>query len=143
MDYLWFQRIVSPVLQALVAVAISVLLGMLFLSEMAFVIRSNSTHVCKIILIVLGWIFLWVLLQDFNDFPTTIQESAGRTTVADDANLSWPILSPDPSPLDQPESFDDDPLSHVSNSSAVMLTVLLKSLPFVNTCAWRSESELT
>lgn len=46
--------------------------------------------------------------------------------------LSWPTDSPEPSSFGQPVSLEAEPFSHFSSSSAVILTVLLKSLGQVN-----------
>jgi len=59
----------TPVLQRPVAVAIGVLLGLLLLSQMTLVISSHSPHVLQIVLIIFGWILLWVLLQDLDNLP--------------------------------------------------------------------------
>jgi len=69
----------SPVLQALVAVAVGVSFSLLLLGQMAFVVRCYATHMCKIILTILGWIFLGIFLQDLNNLPTTAPSSATNT----------------------------------------------------------------
>ena len=77
-----FLSIVAPVLQALVAIAVSILLCFLFLGKMTIIIRSHLAHVNYIVLVVLGRIPLRILLQDLNDLPTTgslmSTETAGR-----------------------------------------------------------------
>ncbi len=45
-----------------------------------------------------------------------------------EAHLSWPIVSPEPSDLDQPEDSDCSSFNQASSSSAVMFTSLLNSL---------------
>jgi hypothetical protein len=62
----------SPVLQALVAVAVGIFLGVLLLSEMAFVVCGNPTHVGEVILVVFRRLFLRILLENLNDFATTV-----------------------------------------------------------------------
>ena len=121
----------APVLQALEAVTVRVLLGVFLLGQMAFVVRRHASHMGQVIIVIPGGILLWILLQDLNDFPTTVRDQLladALKTRRRPAHLSWPTLSPEPSLLDHPESFDEEPLSHFSSSSAVMLTVLLKSL---------------
>ena len=118
----------SPILQALVAVAVGVLLRMLFLSKVAFIVCCNSTHMVDIVLVVLGRVLLRILLEDLDDLPAAAHTSAHRLAELPQPHLSCPTLSPDPSLLDHPESLDPEPLSHFSSSSAVILTVLLKSL---------------
>jgi len=60
---------------------------------------------------------------------TTNSNMAARHLKLDDeAYLSCPILSPDPSSFGQPDFWDSSPVSHSSSSSAVTLTVSLKSL---------------
>ncbi len=44
------------------------------------------------------------------------------------AHLSWPIVSPEPSDLDQPEEEDCSSFSQASSSSAAMFTSSLNSL---------------
>ncbi len=59
----------TPVLQRPVAVAVGVLLGLLLLSQMTLVIRSHSPHVLQIVLVIFGWVLLWVLSQDLDNLP--------------------------------------------------------------------------
>lgn len=57
----------TPVLQALVAIGIGVLLCLLFLRQMSLIVRSHPPHMRKIILIILRRFFLGILLQNLND----------------------------------------------------------------------------
>ena len=74
---LCLSRIVSPIHQALEAIAVGVLLGLPLLGEMPFVVGSNSAHMGQIILIVLLGILLGVLLQDLNDLTTAGRRQLG------------------------------------------------------------------
>lgn len=60
-----------PVLQALRALAVRVLLCLAFLSEMALVVRDDLAHVLDVVFLVLAWILLRVLLEDCDDFAAT------------------------------------------------------------------------
>lgn len=71
-----FLRIVAPVLQALVAIAIGVLLGFLLLGKMSFVIRCHLPHVRDVVFNVLGRVLLGILLQNLDDLPTTTSLTA-------------------------------------------------------------------
>jgi hypothetical protein len=119
----------TPVLQALVAVAVGVLLGMFLLSQVALIICGNSSHMRDVVLVVFRRLLLWIFLQDLDNLTSTMHRSAHPQVEEGEIHLSWPMLSPEPSLFDQPESLEDEPFNHLSNSSAVMLTVLLKSLP--------------
>ena len=99
---------------------------------MAFVVCCNSTHVVDFVLIVLGRVFLRILFENLDDLSAAAHTSAHRLAEQLQPHLSCPTLSPDPSLLDHPESLDPEPFSHFSSSSAVMLTVLLKSLLVVS-----------
>lgn len=68
-------------LQTLVAVRIGVLFGLLFLGEMALVVRSDLPHMCHIVVVILRRILLGILLQNFNDLPSTIQVVSRRPLV--------------------------------------------------------------
>jgi len=109
----------SPILQAFVRVAIRILLGLLLLGQMAFVVSSNLPHVGYIGFLIFRWVFLRVLLQDLHDLSTTvwtISKTQGTTRRSPrkyvlsnwreeiEIHLSWPILSPEPSDFDQPDS---------------------------------------
>jgi hypothetical protein len=62
----------SPVLQALIRVAIRVLFGLFLLRKMALVIRGDFPHMRDIFLVIFGRILLWVLLENLNDLSPTI-----------------------------------------------------------------------
>lgn len=62
----------SPVLQTLVTLTVRILLGLLFLCEVALAVRNDLSHMIDVILLVLAWVLLGVLLQDCNDFATRI-----------------------------------------------------------------------
>ena len=96
---------------------------------MAFVVRRNPAHMCDVVPTILGWVLSGILLEDLDNFATTAQPSADDEASIFPIYLSWPMLSPDPSLL---EACDAEPLSHFSSSSAVMFTVLLKSLPCIS-----------
>jgi hypothetical protein len=60
-------RIVTPVLQTLIALAIRILLRLLLLRKMPLTIRHYLTHMINIFLLVFTSVFRWVLLQDGDD----------------------------------------------------------------------------
>lgn len=53
---------------------VSIRLGT-YLGKMSLVVRCNSAHVRNVILVVLGRILLRILLQYFDDLPTTFEIS--------------------------------------------------------------------
>jgi hypothetical protein len=59
-----------PVLQRLITIGIGVRFGLLFLGQMPLVVGRNTSHVRDIILVIFGGVFLWVLLQDFDNFAS-------------------------------------------------------------------------
>ena len=64
----------APVLQTFVRVALCVLLGLLFLSEMSFVVSCDLSHVGNVVLVVFGWILFGVLFEDCDDFPPAVRK---------------------------------------------------------------------
>ena len=64
-------RIVAPVLQALVRLAVRVPLCGALLREMPLVVGHDLPHVGDVVLLILVWIFVGVLLQDFNNLAAT------------------------------------------------------------------------
>ena len=65
------ERIMTPVLQAFIAVAVGVLFGLLLLCQMPLVVCSYTAHMRKVIFIILGRILFRILLEDFDDLPAT------------------------------------------------------------------------
>jgi hypothetical protein len=65
----------APILQALVAVAVGVLLGLLLLCQMTLVIRSDLAHMRQVVLVVLGRVLLGILFEDLDDLSATLQSS--------------------------------------------------------------------
>jgi hypothetical protein len=61
-------RIVTPVLQTLIALTIGVFLRLLFLRKMPLAICYYLAHVIDVFLVVFTSFFLWILLQDGNNF---------------------------------------------------------------------------
>lgn len=61
----------APVLQALVAITVCVLLGLLFLRQMAFIVRSYLAHMCQVVLVVLRGVLLGILFQDLDNLAPT------------------------------------------------------------------------
>ena len=62
----------TPILQALVTIAVDILFRILLLSQVSLVISCDFPHMFQIILGILGGIFLRVLLQDLYDLSSTI-----------------------------------------------------------------------
>ena len=62
----------TPILKRFVALAVGVLLGFLFLSEMALIVANNFSHMTKVLFVVLRWILVRILLQDFDDLPPSV-----------------------------------------------------------------------
>ena len=60
------------VLQGLVAFAIGVLFCFPLLGKVAFAVARYFPHVTKIILVIVGWIFFGILLQDLNDLAAAV-----------------------------------------------------------------------
>lgn len=86
--------IMTPILQALIAVAVGVLLGFLLLGEMPLVIGGNFAHVIDVVLVISGWVFLGILLQDLDNLTTTADIST-CWGLPQQLYLSCPTLSPE------------------------------------------------
>lgn len=90
-------------LEGFVRFAISILLGLLLLRKMTLAVGCDTSHMSDIILIILGRILLWILLQDLDDLATTSISSLARLQLHQEREsrfyLSWPIDSPEPSSL--------------------------------------------
>lgn len=65
---LCFQRIVTPILQWLVTLAIGILLSFLFLRKMTLIISHHASHMINIRITVFGRIFVRIMRKDINDF---------------------------------------------------------------------------
>ena len=81
---------------------------------MALVVRHDFAHVANVVLVVFARVLLWVLLQDLDDFTTAVADYIRpRSNVfIRFTHLSWPIVSPEPSSLDQPAPAESSPPSH-------------------------------
>lgn len=127
-----FLRIMTPILQRLVAFTIRILLGFALLSKVSFVIAYYLSHMLKVFLVVLGRILLWILTQNRNNLATAIvRNQSSRQLCSQNKNsnhLSCPTVSPEPSPLSQPEDSLCSSFNQSSNSEAVILTSSLNSL---------------
>lgn len=62
----------TPILQGFIAFAIGILFGFLLLRKVSLVVAYYLSHVPNVVLVVLGWILLWILTQNFNDFATAV-----------------------------------------------------------------------
>jgi hypothetical protein len=62
----------TPVLQALIALAIGILFRLLLLSKMSLAVRHNLSHMIDIILVVFAGILLGIFFQDSNDFAAGV-----------------------------------------------------------------------
>jgi hypothetical protein len=58
---------VTPILQGLVAIGVGVRLGLLLLSQVSLIIGCDTSHMGDVVLVVLGRVFLWILLQNLDD----------------------------------------------------------------------------
>lgn len=86
-------RVVPPVLQALVTLAVRVLLRLLFLRQVPLAVRNHLAHVIDVVLVVLGGILLGVLFQDGDDLaPGFVSGSAKCTGLASFA-FSFPFFA--------------------------------------------------
>lgn len=56
-----------PILQAAIALAVRVPLGLLLLREVPLAVRDDAAHVVDVVLVVLGRVLLGVLFQDLDD----------------------------------------------------------------------------
>ena len=61
----------APVFQALIALAVGILLCLFLLGQVSLAVRGHSPHMINVILIVVAWVFLRILLQDLDDLATT------------------------------------------------------------------------
>jgi hypothetical protein len=64
----------APVLQRLSTLALRVLLCFSLLCQMALVVRHDLAHVANVVLVVFAGVFLWVLLQDFDNLTTATED---------------------------------------------------------------------
>jgi hypothetical protein len=67
-----FLGVMAPVFQALVTLAVSVLLCLLFLGKMAFAVRNHLPHMVNVILIVLVGHLFRILFQDSDDLAARL-----------------------------------------------------------------------
>lgn len=67
-------RIMAPVLQTLIALAVRVLLRLLLLCQMSFAVGSYAAYVRDVILVVFGRILSRVLAEDLDDFAAAALE---------------------------------------------------------------------
>lgn len=65
----------TPILQGLSTLAIGIFLCRTFLCEVSLIVCYHLAHVRDIFLIILAGVFLGVLLQDLDDFPTATRIS--------------------------------------------------------------------
>ena len=119
----------SPILQALVTLALCILLRLFLLRQMPLAVCSNAAHVGNVVFVIARRVFLWVLAEDVDDLAAAVSidpvgQMAGfgrwktrereirvrmelkynfKLKYSDLAYLSCPIVSPEPSDLDQPE----------------------------------------
>lgn len=63
----------APVLQRAIAVAVGILLRLLFLGQVTVVVGGHLSHVWQIIRLIFGGIPAWVLFQDFNNLSSAVK----------------------------------------------------------------------
>jgi hypothetical protein len=71
----------SPIFQALITLAIRILLGLLFLCQMPLAISNHLTHVIDIVLFVLAWVFVGIVLQDGDNLTSRLMSHCLSTSI--------------------------------------------------------------
>ena len=75
-------RIMTPIFQRLIALAVRILLGFLLLREMPFAVCCHPSHMRNVFFLVLRGILVGVLLQDLDDLaPTEPRKSVKKDRV--------------------------------------------------------------
>lgn len=124
----------TPVLQTLRRLRVRILLRFALLCEMAPAVTDDLPHVREIVLVVMRRIFLGILFQDLDDLTAAVNDvnKIDQSLRYGDGYLSWPMVSPEPSSLDQPAPADSSEPSQSVSSSGDMLTMSLNSLGVVS-----------
>ena len=64
----------APVFQRLIALAVGVLLGLLFLCEMSFAVRDYLSHMLEIFFLILIRVLVGIFIQDLVNVAVSIAE---------------------------------------------------------------------
>lgn len=84
--HLWrsllLQRVMPPVFEGFVALAVGILLGLLFLGQMTLAIRDHLAHMPEVRLIISRGVPIWVLLENINNLAAAVRIGRFKTPLA-------------------------------------------------------------